>query len=132
MRLYLLTCAAAVAALAPAVHADVIFQDGVFTSANWPAAQMLTPGTSPSSQLLSGGNPNECLQITDNVPAGSPHFSATGAAIRFGLVTYNSTGSDGTAFSTVADYDNFSIHLVPAPGTLALAGLAALGFRRRR
>src|SRR5690349_11659427 len=72
MRFNVLIGGAAVAAFVGAASADVIFQDGVFTSANWPAAQVVGVGTSPSTQLLSGGNPNEALEITDNVPAGFP------------------------------------------------------------
>lgn len=65
--------------------------------------------------------------------AGAPNFSAAGAPIRFGLLTYNSTGGDGVGFTTVADYDNYFVRIVPGPGTAWLAGAGVVvGMRRRR
>jgi hypothetical protein len=61
--------------------------------------------------------------------AGNPNF-ATGASIRFGVMSLNATGADGLGFTTVADIDNWSVHLIPSPAPLALVALAAL--RRRR
>ncbi|MBI1189217.1 MAG: hypothetical protein GC200_00835 [Tepidisphaera sp.] len=64
---------------------------------------------------------------------GSPNFSATGAPIRFGFASGNST--TGGAYATEATYDNWSVIVnpVPAPGAcLAFAGLAGFAGLRRR
>ena len=60
--------------------------------------------------------------------AGVPNF-VNGQSIRFGIMSIESTGPGGVGFTSVADVDNWSVRIVPAPGTLALA---ALGFVRRR
>jgi len=63
---------------------------------------------------------------------GSIDLSAAGAPIRFGFITYvaNTSGS----FLGRSEYDNFSvtIHQAPAPGSLALAGVAGVLVSRRR
>ena len=64
--------------------------------------------------------------------AGNPNFTSTGAAMRFGIISFNSTGADGSGFTTIANVDNWSVHIVPAPGSLALLGVAAAALRRRR
>lgn len=63
--------------------------------------------------------------------AGNPNF-VNGQSIRFGIMSFQSTAPDGNAFTTVANVDNWSMHLVPAPGALALLALAGAPFRRRR
>jgi len=62
--------------------------------------------------------------------AGSPDFSVSGAPIRFGFATRNSTTTNG--YSITVDYDNFSMSVVPTPGTLGALGLAAVALIRRR
>jgi hypothetical protein len=63
--------------------------------------------------------------------AGNPNFTSTGASMRFGIMSFNSTGPDGNGFTTIANVDNWSVDVVPAPGSLAILGLAA-ALRRRR
>lgn len=65
-----------------------------------------------------------------NGAPGSPDFSALGAPIRFGFVTSNSTS--GSGYSITVDYDNFSVSVVPTPGTLGALGLATVALIRRR
>lgn len=65
--------------------------------------------------------------------SGTPNFSASGAPIRFGIASGNSSTS-GT-YTTIADYDNFSVTVrqVPTPASgalLVIGGLVAI--RRRR
>jgi hypothetical protein len=62
---------------------------------------------------------------------GNPNF-VNGQSMRFGIFSFNSTAQDGNGFTTVANVDNWSMHLVPAPSSLALLGLGAAAFRRRR
>jgi opacity protein-like surface antigen len=65
---------------------------------------------------------------------GAPiNFSASGAPLRFGFIVGNT--APGGGYTNVVMYDNFNvtIHNVPAPGVLGLAGLCGvLTFRRRR
>ena len=62
--------------------------------------------------------------------AGGPDLSVSGAPIRFGFVTGNST-TGGSYFTTV-DYDNWFVRVVPTPGSIALAGVGGLMMVRRR
>jgi hypothetical protein len=62
---------------------------------------------------------------------GNPNF-VNGQSMRFGIFSFLSTAQDGNGFTTVANVDNWSMHLVPAPGSLALLGLGAAALRRRR
>jgi hypothetical protein len=63
--------------------------------------------------------------------AGTPDFAGTAAPIRFGFVSGNST-TGGSYFTTV-DYDNWFVEvIVPAPGSLALAGAGCVLIARRR
>ncbi|HYF14317.1 MAG TPA: hypothetical protein VD971_04510 [Phycisphaerales bacterium] len=61
-----------------------------------------------------------------------PDFSTSGEFIRVGFAVGNS--STGGGYTTVGAFDNFSaaIHVVPAPGALALAGLGGLLAGRRK
>lgn len=64
--------------------------------------------------------------------AGAPNFSSTGARIRFGFMTYNSASGAGTAFTTSAMYDNFSVTVVPGPASAGMLGALGLFASRRR
>lgn len=87
--------------------------------------------TAWQSYAINGVLPTDFSCITN--PGLSVDFSATGAPIRFGFVTANS--STGAGYSITADYDNFFVRAnpVPAPGAaLALLGLGTLVTTRRR
>lgn len=71
-----------------------------------------------------------------NIFAGNnPDFSISGGTMQFGFWRGNSSGTftSGT-FNTECGIDNWSVNIVtvPAPGTIALAGLGGLLTARRR
>lgn len=96
-------------------------------------ASPLAIGNNPVWQTHSGtGLIAANFVRADGLP-GVPDFSAAGAPIRFGLVTYNSANGAGTPFTTEAGYDNFFVRVVPTPSAATVVGLAGLsGLRRRR
>jgi hypothetical protein len=61
---------------------------------------------------------------------GSVNFSSTGAPIRFGFAAGATFFESGANLK--AEYDNFSVTVIPAPGALALLGLGAVAAGRRR
>lgn len=80
---------------------------------NLAAADFVTPfGVDPATQ-----------------PA-SPDFSGSGAPIRFGFYTANS--SSGAAYVTSGYYSDFAVSFVPAPSVLGLLATVPLGARHRR
>ena len=69
-----------------------------------------------------------------------PDFSKNGAAIQFGIATWNANDYLGGSYDNAADIDNFSISVTtlvtPEPGAVMLAAAclttAVVGLRRRR
>lgn len=59
-------------------------------------------------------------------------FSAVGAPIQFGYYSANGGSGFNARNSAAFGVDNFDLTVVPTPGALALAGLAALTITRRR
>jgi len=64
--------------------------------------------------------------------AAHPDFSAGAAPVRFGFHATNTTLPGWGGGYAVGRYSAFSVSFVPAPGALALLGLAALGRRCRK
>jgi uncharacterized protein (TIGR03382 family) len=59
----------------------------------------------------------------------NPDFTITGSAMQFGFWRGNSANQN---FSTDCGIDNWSVTIVPTPGSLALLGLGGLAAGRRR
>lgn len=88
--------------------------------------------TNISDPLLVQGNFSE-IDLSSGALNGfsNPDFSAAGGTMQFGFFRANSTS--GGAYTRDGGIDNWSVCIVPAPGSVALlAGAGCLAARRRR
>lgn len=97
----------------------------------WLAGYALTnPYYAPYTLSLTAADFSTPYGVDPSSQPTNPDFSGSGAPIRFGFYTGNS--STGTPYVTGALYSDFTVSFVPAPSAAALLGLAAFGARRRR
>lgn len=92
--------------------------------------QLTTPSYAAYTLSLTAADFGTPYGVDPASQPAAPDFSGTGAPIRFGFYTANS--SSGSAYSTGALYSDFTVSFVPAPSAAGALALAALGARRRR
>ena len=103
-----------------------IIDDQDYDGSNW----MIVNDSGLTAENFSAYNPT----TGDFEPSSDPDFSENGSAIRFGIFELLDNFQGQEPIVQIDDYDNFSIRItnIPAPGSIALLGLAGLTTLRRR
>jgi MYXO-CTERM domain-containing protein len=83
------------------------------------------------SDLVIAPPPSSWFAGTNGTGSGAPRELGTGVAFGFNWIMGSVNATDGN-YSQVTPYDLSGISVVPAPGALALLGVAGFASRRRR